>query len=92
MDINTYYTELANALIFSTDKRERIDKSIDFFKKEIWGQFQDRLVEVVVFGSYSRDTIIRKDDEADVDMVVIYKTREVQPDTYLKQKIGRAHV
>lgn len=85
MDINTYYTELANALIFSTDKRERIDKSIDFFKKEIWGQFQDRLVEVVVFGSYSRDTIIRKDDEADVDMVVIYKTREVQPDTYLKQ-------
>lgn len=85
MDINTYYTELGNALIFSPDKRERIDISIDYFKQKIWGQFQDRLVEVVVYGSYSRETIIRKDDEADVDIVVIYKTREVQPDTYLKQ-------
>jgi hypothetical protein len=43
------------------------------------------LLKVVVFGSYSRDTIINKDEEADVDIVVIYKTREVQPDTYLKQ-------
>lgn len=85
MDINTYYLELANALIFSPDKRGRIDTSIDYFKQKIWGQFQDRLIEVVVFGSYSRDTIISKDDEADVDLVVIYKTREVQPDTYLKQ-------
>jgi len=84
-DINSYYLELSKALIFSPSKRERIDTSIDFFKQKIWGQFQDRLVEVVVFGSYSRNTIISEDDEADVDLVVIYKTREVQPDTYLKQ-------
>lgn len=84
-DIHSYYLELSKALIFSTEKRERIDISIEYFKQKIWGQFQDRLVEVVVFGSYSRDTIIIEDDEADVDIVVIYKTREVQPDTYLKQ-------
>ncbi len=85
MDINSYYLELAKALKFSPDKRERIDVSIDYFRQKIWGQFQDRLLEVVVFGSYSRDTIICKDDEEDVDIVVIYKTREAQPDTYLKQ-------
>lgn len=85
MDINSYYLELAKALKFPSDRRERIDTSIDYFRQKIWGQFQDRLLEVVVFGSYSRDTIICKDEEEDVDIVVIYKTREVQPDTYLKQ-------
>jgi len=84
-DANSYLLELSKALKFSSEKRERIDASIDYFKQKIWGQFQDRLLEVVIFGSYSRDTIICEDDEADVDVVVIYKTREVQPDTYLKQ-------
>jgi predicted nucleotidyltransferase len=85
VDINSYYLQLSKTLLFSSDKRERIDKSIEYFKEKIWGQFQDRLQEVVVFGSYSRDTIISNDNEADVDIVIIYKTREVQPDTYLKQ-------
>jgi tRNA nucleotidyltransferase (CCA-adding enzyme) len=85
MDVNSYYLELAKSLKFSTDRRQRIDTSIEYFKQKIWGEFQDRLLEVVVFGSYSRETNICNDDEEDVDIVVIYKTRELQPDTYLKQ-------
>ncbi len=83
-DANNYFLEVAQALKFSPEKRERIEASIKYFKEKIWGEFQDRLVEVTVFGSYSRDTII-KNSEEDIDIAVIYKTRELQPDTYLKQ-------
>jgi predicted nucleotidyltransferase len=70
--------------MLSSDKKKKIDISIEYFKEKIWGHFQDRLLEVVVFGSYSRDTIIPIED-ADVDIVAIYRTKEFQPETYLKQ-------
>ncbi len=84
-NINTYLLELSEKLKFSSDMKEKIDASIEYFKQKFWGHFQDRLNDVIVFGSYSRGTIISKDDLADVDIVAIYKSKEFQPDTYLKQ-------
>lgn len=83
-DINSYLTALAKRLVIDPNKKERIEVSILFLVKEVWGLFQNKLSDIFVFGSYDRDTIILTDDEADVDILIIFKKNEFQPDTYLK--------
>lgn len=84
-DINTYLTELSSYLKIGSQKKEKIETSIEFLKRGIWGHFQDKLTEVEVIGSFDRDTIIMQNIDADVDLIVVFKKRELQPDTYLKQ-------
>lgn len=85
MDINTYLTTLAKQLVIDPDSKKKIEISISHLKENMWGLFQDRLVEVAVFGSYDRETFIESDAEADVDILVNFKQKEFQPETYLKQ-------
>ena len=85
MDINTYLTTLAKKLVIDPDSKKKIEVSISHLKENMWGLFQDRLVEVAVFGSFDRETFIESDTEADVDILVNFKQKEFQPDTYLKQ-------
>jgi predicted nucleotidyltransferase len=84
-DTNTYLTELANQLKFDAVKTQRIMGSISFLKEKIWGLFQEKLSEVYVFGSYDRGTFIPQDPESDIDIIVVFKEKEFQPDTYLSQ-------
>ncbi|MBL0033928.1 MAG: hypothetical protein IPP27_17760 [Bacteroidetes bacterium] len=84
-DINSYLTDLSNSLNISPEKKERIETSISYLSKNLWGHFQSRLSEVTVIGSFDRETIISNDPEADVDTIVVFKQKEVQPETYLKQ-------
>ncbi len=83
-DINTYLTSHAKELLIDPNKKERIDVSIAHLKKEVWGLFQNKLSDIIVFGSYDRETIITTDNEADVDIMILFKKNEFQPDTYLK--------
>jgi len=84
-DINSYLTELSKQLVIEPTKKSRIETSISFLAKSIWGHFQSRLSEVTIFGSFDRETIITVDKEADVDTLIVFKQKEVQPETYLKQ-------
>lgn len=85
MDINTYLTNLDKYLILEKDKKDRIEKSIGFIKQKLWGIFQDRLAEVKVFGSFAKETYITQDIDSDVDILVIFKSKDFQPQTYLNQ-------
>jgi len=83
-DINSYLTELAQRLVIEPNTKEKIEVSISYLKKEVWGLFQNRLSDIVVFGSYDRETIVRTDPDKDVDIMIVFKKNEFQPDTYLK--------
>jgi predicted nucleotidyltransferase len=85
IDSNTYLNNLDKYLTLDTNEKEKIDKSIGFIKQKLWGIFQDRLFEVKVFGSYAKDTFISKDEDADVDILVTFKSKDFQPQTYLNQ-------
>ena len=84
VDTNEYLTQLSQQLVIAPNKRDKIDNSIRHIQKEIWGLFQNRLHECIVFGSYDRQTIILEDEEADVDILITFKTSEYRPETYLK--------
>lgn len=85
MDANTYLTNLDKNLILEKDKKEKIEKSIGFIKQKLWGIFQERLAEVKVFGSFAKETYITQDNDADVDLLVVFKSKDFQPQTYLNQ-------
>lgn len=86
-DINDYLTKLSQQLIVPDSEKKKIDTSITFLKEKIWGLFQNRLADVTVFGSYDRGTMLPQaiDKDADVDILVIFKKDEFQPQTYLNQ-------
>jgi len=85
VDINFHLTALAKSLIITPEFKQRVDTSISHLKENLWGAFQDRLVEVVNIGSYDRETFVQQDKEADVDMLVVSKKAEFKPETFLKQ-------
>ncbi len=85
MDVDSYLTRLSKALEIDSNLKGKIENSIEYLKKEIWGLFQDKLHIVTVFGSFDRGTFISEDENSDVDILVIFKNDEYQPDTYLNQ-------
>lgn len=85
ININDYLSELSENLNITPSLKNKIDISIEALRKNLWGYFQDRLQEVILFGSYDRETIVISDPNADVDVIVVFKQKEVLPDTYLKQ-------
>lgn len=86
MDVNEYLTTLVKKLSVTKDEKEKIDNSVNYLKGKIWERFQDRLSKVEVFGSYDRGTSLSPsiDKNADVDLLIIFKTNDYQPDTFLK--------
>jgi hypothetical protein len=54
-------------------------------KTKIWGTFQENLVSAEPIGSFDRQTMLSRsvDKESDVDILVIFKSGEYQPQTYL---------
>lgn len=85
VDMNQYLTSLSQKLILDPTKKSRIELSLNHLIKSLWGHFQDRLSSVEVIGSFDRDTIISEDPDSDVDTIVVFKQKEVKPDTYLSQ-------
>lgn len=85
MGINDYLSILAKKLVINPDLKSKIDTSVSYLKENMWATFQDRLIDVTTFGSYDRETFIQQDKYADVDILVVFKTKDYQPETYLKQ-------
>jgi hypothetical protein len=87
IDINTYLVNLSERLILPLAEKEKIDNSLAFLKKEIWSVFQNKLEDVIQFGSYDRGTVLpgNIDRYSDVDVMIIFRKNEFQPQTYLNQ-------
>lgn len=85
-DINSYLTKLVKQLSYSKDERGRIDSSYNYLEGKIFEYFRDRIDKVKVFGSYDRGTALPQniDAKSDVDVMVIFKNNQYQPDTFLK--------
>ena len=76
---------LATLEVNEVDKSD-IDRSFGFLEGKLYEVFKNRLDAVKIFGSYDRNTNLsqRVDSESDVDVLVIFKTNDKQPDTFLK--------
>lgn len=85
MDANTYLTKLSNQLKIGGPEKEKIDTSLSYLKQKVWGQFQDKLLSAELFGSYDRGSMLPLaiDKDSDVDILVIFKSGQYQPQTYL---------
>lgn len=93
MDINTYLKDLSKKLEFSSSECEKIDNSFKYLNQKIWSVFQNKLKDVRLFGSFDRDTALPTniDKLSDVDVMIIFKKNEFQPQTYLNhlQNFGK---
>ncbi len=85
-DVNSYLERLSRRLTSSKDERDKIDTSYNYLEGKIFEHFRGRINKVYLFGSYERGTELPTSvfDKSDVDVMVIFKTNEYQPDTFLK--------
>ncbi|TXH60936.1 MAG: nucleotidyltransferase [Bacteroidia bacterium] len=85
-EINTYLTQLSKQLCCNKDVTDKIDNSYNYLEGKIFEHFRYRIEKVQIFGSYDRGTYLPQsiDPYSDVDVMIIFKTNEFQPDTFLK--------
>jgi len=85
-EINTYLTQLSKQLCCTKDVTDKIDNSYNYLEGKIYQHFRERIERVQIFGSYDRGTYLPQsiDPYSDVDVMIIFKTNEYQPDTFLK--------
>lgn len=87
LNANTYLENLLKKLNFSDVEHDKIKASLDYLKQKIWSAFQNKLENVELFGSFDRGTSLpgSVDRFSDVDVMIIFRENEFQPQTYLNQ-------
>ncbi|MDY5692963.1 SMODS domain-containing nucleotidyltransferase [Ruminococcus flavefaciens] len=87
MSINTYLDELSSKLVIKDDEKAKITTSVTSIKSKLNGYFGSEIIDIVVFGSYTRGTILprKADEESDIDIMVVfeYNSNQYKPQTYL---------
>jgi hypothetical protein len=85
MSINSYLTNIATAAIIRDQEKAAIQRSIDTLQLRLKNHFGSQLGSGVIFGSYSRDTILPRnmDTKSDVDYMVIFADGGLRPQAYL---------
>lgn len=88
-NLNYYITQITNKLFISYGSPEKtsIDTSVGYLTTNLKNYFGNQIDEIILFGSYTRGTIIpRKYDlNSDVDIMVVFNTDlypEKRPNTY----------
>jgi predicted nucleotidyltransferase len=88
-NLNHYITQIANKLFISYGSTEKcsIDTSVNYLTSNLKSYFGNQITQTILFGSYTRGTIIpRKYDlNSDVDIMVVFNTQqysEKRPNTY----------
>jgi len=75
---------------YDAEERRKIDKSINHVFNKLEEYFTDQIDEVLVFGSYSRDTILPRkfDSNSDIDILIQFNTEnynKLKPESYRSQ-------
>lgn len=83
MNVNSYLQSLASDLVLTSSEKASITTSIDAIKTNLSKYFGGAVIEKVVFGSYTRETILprKADANSDVDLMVVFKN----PDNHKPQ-------
>jgi predicted nucleotidyltransferase len=91
MDINKHLIKFSQGLVLgrTTTEKAGIDTSLNRLKATIDKELGSGIEEQLVFGSYTRNTILPRnyDPNSDVDLMVIFDTesKEFTPDTYRRR-------
>lgn len=90
--INNHLKRISSELFIKTDsfERRKIDVSLNSIFQRLKEYFEDEIDEVVLFGSYSRDTILPRkfDDHSDIDILIQFNTEDydkLKPESYRNQ-------
>ncbi|CAJ3219700.1 SMODS domain-containing nucleotidyltransferase [Burkholderia pseudomallei] len=85
MTINGYLTNVANRAILRDEEKGAVQRSIATLQARLTTHFGTQISQHVVFGSYSRGTILTRsmDAQSDVDYMVIFSDSGLQPQSYL---------
>lgn len=73
MSVNSYLEKLSSSLVLNGDEKSHIKTSVAKITERLGYYFSD-VKDIVVFGSYSRETILPRkvDEKSDVDIMVIF--------------------
>jgi predicted nucleotidyltransferase len=89
--LNNYIKNIASQLYIKKGSKEQIeiDKSVDIIIKQLLEYYDDEVDEVILFGSYTRDTIlpIKYDQNRDIDILVKFSNEYdiLNPESYKNQ-------
>ena len=87
MTVNSYLVNLASDAIVRDLEKLNINKSLEAIDKKIFNHFGSDVSARLVFGSYSRGTILPRfmDSHSDIDYMVVFNNKNYQPLTYIEQ-------
>lgn len=87
MSINSYLEELSSKLVIKEEEKTKISISVSSIKTKLKKYFGSEIIDIVVFGSYTRGTILprKADEESDIDVMVVFEfnSKQYKPQTYL---------
>ena len=85
MNINSYLSDLASEAIIRNKEKANINLSINTLKDRLNNRFGDRIKEQLIFGSYTRGTILPRsmDSCSDIDYMIVFSDGSFKPQTYL---------
>jgi len=85
MTVSSYLDYIASCARLTKDEHDSIRNSISVLSQRLVRSFKDEFSDLIIFGSYKRDTILpRKMDEgSDVDYMVVFKDGSLRPQSYL---------
>ena len=88
MSVNSYLQSLGSSLVLNSSEKSSITKSIDTIKSRLTSYFGNEVIDKIVFGSYTRETILPRkvDEKSDIDLMVVFKnTYNYKPQTFLNR-------
>jgi len=85
MSINSYLTNISNSAIIRDTEKLRIQASINALHGKLAAYFGREIDRSLIFGSYSRNTILPRqmDARSDIDYMVVFADDQFRPQTYL---------
>ena len=87
MSVNSFLEELSSKLVFKDEEKNKVGISVSSIKTKLKNYFGSEIIDIVVFGSYTRGTILprKADEESDIDIMVVfeYNSKQYKPQTYL---------
>lgn len=94
MSINSVLTRFAQqnlVLSYKDDERNKIKTSIYHLKDILWQKLSSQIVEIIDFGSYTRNTILprKHDPNSDIDLMIVFNNDNLlKPETYRRKLLS----
>lgn len=88
MSVNSYLQKLGSDLVLKDREKDGIQISMDSIKNKLTSYFGDEIIDKIIFGSYTRGTILprKADENSDIDLMVVFKNpHNYKPQSFLNR-------